>query len=59
MSEGLKKACILLSSLEEGEAKEVMGYLTNDEKAKIKEGANLVSEEKTDFILYLVGEENV
>ncbi|MEW6481832.1 MAG: hypothetical protein AB1397_02345 [bacterium] len=59
MKEGLKKACVLLSSLEEEEAREVMSYLTSDEKIKIKEGASLVSEEKTNFILSLVGEENV
>ncbi len=57
--DGLKKACIVLASLEENEAKEVMNYLTSDEKTKIKEGANFLPEEKTDFILTLVGEEDV
>lgn len=56
MSEGIRKACILLASLEEDEAKEVISYLTEEEKIKIKEGASLVQDEKTDFILDLVEE---
>lgn len=56
MNEGLRKACILLASLEKDEAKEVISYLTEDERMKIKEGASLMKDEKIDVILSLVGE---
>lgn len=56
MSEGLRKACILLASLEEDEAKEVVSYLTEEERIKIKEGASLLQDERTDFILGLTEE---
>lgn len=56
MSEGRRKACILLASLEEDEAREVMRYLTEEERIKIKEEASLMKDEKTDVILTLVGE---
>jgi|GEM_PF-4804164 len=59
MSEGLKKACFLLSFLKEDEAREVIKYLTEEEKIKIKEGANFLSDEKTDFVLSLVEEKYV
>lgn len=56
MSEGIRKTCILLASLEKDEAKEVMSYLTEDERIKIKEEISFVKDEKTDFILELLEE---
>lgn len=50
MGKGIRKAVVLLTLLKEEEAREVLSYLTEEEKKQILEGINFLSQEKLDYV---------